>query len=54
VLGGIVLSLAPGAPISAFVTTLSFVIYLVCRAIAAARGRVSGRVAQPVSVPAGR
>src|SRR5690606_14518087 len=48
VLGGIVLSLAPGAPISAFVTTLSFVIYLVCRAIAAARGRVSGRVAQPV------
>ena len=29
-LGGIVLSLAPGVPISVFVTTLSFVIYLVC------------------------
>lgn len=33
VLGGIVLSLAPGAPVSAFVTILSFVIYLVCRGI---------------------
>ena len=33
-LGGIVLSLAPGVPISVFVTTLSFVIYLVCWAIA--------------------
>jgi zinc/manganese transport system permease protein len=33
VLGGIVLSLAPGAPISAFVTTISFLIYLVCRAV---------------------
>ncbi|WP_277675869.1 metal ABC transporter permease [Saccharopolyspora rectivirgula] len=33
VLGGIVLSLAPGAPVSAFVTIISFLIYLVCRAI---------------------
>lgn len=32
--GGVVLSLAPGAPVSAFVTTISFVIYLVCRAVA--------------------
>ncbi|MCG8917815.1 metal ABC transporter permease [Actinokineospora sp. PR83] len=28
--GGIVLSLAPGAPVSAFVTAISFLIYLVC------------------------
>ena len=30
---GIVLSLAPGVPVSVFVTTISFVIYLVCWAI---------------------
>lgn len=36
-IGGIVFSLAPGAPISAFVTTISFVIYLVCRGIARVR-----------------
>ncbi|MGL4307053.1 MAG: metal ABC transporter permease [Mycobacteriaceae bacterium] len=30
-LGGIILSLAPGVPISVFVTTISFVIYLGCR-----------------------
>ncbi len=29
--GGIVLSLAPGVPVSVFVATISFVIYLVCR-----------------------
>ncbi|NMO03868.1 metal ABC transporter permease [Gordonia sp. TBRC 11910] len=29
--GGLVLSLAPGLPVSVFVTTISFVIYLVCR-----------------------
>ena len=28
--GGIVLSLAPGVPVSVFVTTISFAIYLVC------------------------
>lgn len=28
--GGIVLSLAPGVPVSVFVTTISFVIYLIC------------------------
>lgn len=33
VLGGIVLSLAPGAPVSAFVTTIAFTIYAVCRVI---------------------
>jgi zinc/manganese transport system permease protein len=37
--GGIVLSLAPGAPISAFVTTISFVIYVFCRAFSTMRGR---------------
>jgi zinc/manganese transport system permease protein len=31
--GGLVLSLAPGVPVSVFVTTISFVIYLVCWAI---------------------
>jgi zinc/manganese transport system permease protein len=30
---GIVLSLAPGVPVSVFVTTISFVIYLVCWAV---------------------
>ena len=29
--GGILLSLAPGVPVSSFVTTISFVIYLACR-----------------------
>ncbi|MGW4352708.1 metal ABC transporter permease [Nocardia sp. NPDC004582] len=31
--GGILLSLAPGVPISTFVTTISFTIYLVCRVV---------------------
>ncbi|WP_222850300.1 metal ABC transporter permease [Allosaccharopolyspora coralli] len=33
VLGGILLSLAPGVPVSAFVTAISFAIYLACRAV---------------------
>jgi zinc/manganese transport system permease protein len=37
--GGIILSLAPGAPISAFVTAISFVIYLGCVWVGALRGR---------------
>lgn len=37
--GGILLSLAPGAPVSAFVTIISFTIYLICRALAATRSR---------------
>ncbi|MGH3545016.1 MAG: metal ABC transporter permease [Mycobacteriales bacterium] len=49
VLGGIVLSLAPGAPVSAFVATISFVIYLVCRAIGALRTKTRRRLfARPV------
>ncbi len=39
VLGGIVASLAPGAPISGYVTAIAFVIYLSCRALGAARLR---------------
>nr|WP_062990037.1 metal ABC transporter permease [Nocardia anaemiae] len=31
--GGILLSLAPGVPVSTFVTTISFLIYLVCRVV---------------------
>lgn len=45
-LGGIILSLAPGVPVSAFVTAISFLIYLVCRLIAYRRSRV-GRVSAP-------
>jgi zinc/manganese transport system permease protein len=41
-LGGIILSLAPGAPVSAFVTAISFIIYLVCRLIAYRRDRSLG------------
>lgn len=37
VLGGIVLSLAPGLPVSPYVTSIAFAIYLGCRAISAAR-----------------
>lgn len=35
--GGIVLSLAPGVPVSVFVATISFVIYLVCWAFGRSR-----------------
>lgn len=37
--GGLILSLEPGLPVSPFVTSISFAIYLVCRAIGWARGR---------------
>lgn len=37
---GIVLSLSPGLPISPYVTTVSFAIYLVCLVIGAARDRL--------------
>jgi zinc/manganese transport system permease protein len=43
VLGGIVASLAPGAPISGYVTAIAFVIYLTCRGLGAARLRRAGR-----------
>lgn len=35
--GGMLLSLAPGVPVSVFVTTISFVIYLACRGVARLR-----------------
>ncbi|HET6705769.1 metal ABC transporter permease [Amycolatopsis sp.] len=38
-IGGIVLSLAPGLPVSAFVTAISFLIYVVCRILAWQRDR---------------
>ncbi|MDQ0378778.1 metal ABC transporter permease [Amycolatopsis thermophila] len=40
-LGGIILSLAPGAPVSAFVTAIAFIIYLVCRLVAHLRDRAA-------------
>jgi zinc/manganese transport system permease protein len=40
VLGGMVLSLAPGLPVSVFVTAVSFLIYLVCRLMSGKRERV--------------
>lgn len=36
--GGLILSLAPGLPVSVFVTTISFIIYLVCRFLSWRRG----------------
>lgn len=41
--GGVILSLAPGMPVSVFVTTISFVIYLVCRFLGWYRGRSATR-----------
>lgn len=37
--GGLILSLAPGLPVSVFVTTISFIIYLICRGIGALQER---------------
>lgn len=48
-LGGILLSLAPGVPVSAFVTIISFVIYLVCRAIGTSRTRRITRSQAPAA-----
>lgn len=42
-IGGLILSLAPGLPISVFVTTISFVIYLICRLLGWARSRSATR-----------
>jgi zinc/manganese transport system permease protein len=47
--GGIILSLAPGLPVSAFVTTISFVIYLVCRVVGSRRSMYSGRRRVPTA-----
>ncbi len=55
ILGGIVLSLGPGLPISPYVTTIAFTIYLVCRAISALRNRSGSRrpAPAPAASPAG-
>lgn len=39
VVGGIVLSLAPGVPVSTFVTAISFALYLGCRVVGSVRER---------------
>lgn len=41
--GGLILSLAPGLPVSVMVTSISFLIYLIARAIGAFRGRRTQR-----------
>ena len=40
IVGGILLALGAAIPISPYVTTISFVIYLVCRGIGHRRGRI--------------
>ncbi|WP_169583747.1 MULTISPECIES: metal ABC transporter permease [Microbacterium] len=39
--GGILLAIAGTLPVSPYITTISFVIYLVCRGVGARRGRVT-------------
>jgi zinc/manganese transport system permease protein len=51
VLGGIVASLAPGAPISGYVTAIAFAIYLTCRVLGAVQLRRASRP-HPVLTPA--
>ena len=53
--GGILLALGGRIPISPYVTTLSFLIYVVCRVVGAARTKrgASGRVLRPAPLPAG-
>lgn len=41
--GGTILSLAPGLPVSAYVATIGFVAYLLCRLVARLRGRAPVR-----------
>ena len=50
VVGGILLALGGGLPISPYVTTISFLIYVVCRVIGARRGRAgnNGRLLAPI------
>ncbi|WP_425295745.1 metal ABC transporter permease [Nocardia abscessus] len=40
--GGILLSLAPGVPVSTFVTTISFLIYVACRLLGSRNRRLAG------------
>lgn len=41
--GGTILSLSPGVPVSAYVATIGFVAYLLCRVVARLRGRAPVR-----------
>ena len=50
--GGILLSLAPGVPVSVFVTTISFAIFLVCWLVGQARAAARRRRSQPRSTGA--
>ncbi|MCU1556846.1 MAG: transporter permease [Microbacteriaceae bacterium] len=50
VVGGILLALGGGLPISPYVTTISFLIYIVCRIVGARRGR-RGNNGRQLSVP---
>jgi zinc/manganese transport system permease protein len=52
--GGILLALGGRLPISPYVTTLSFLIYVVCRGIGAVKTKrgINGRVARNAAVPA--
>lgn len=45
-IGGMLMSLAPQLPVSVFVTTISFVIYVVCRMIGSRRTRTT-RITEP-------
>jgi zinc/manganese transport system permease protein len=40
-LGGIMLSLAPGLPISGYVATIAFLIYVACRVVGRSRRPVA-------------
>jgi zinc/manganese transport system permease protein len=46
--GGILLALGGSLPISPYITTISFLIYLVCRIVGQRRGRARSAVSQPV------
>lgn len=50
--GGIILSLAPGKPISSFVTAISFVIYLICRLVDYLRSHARSTTTAPAPTPA--
>ena len=53
--GGVVLSLAPGVPVSVFVAMISFVIYLMCRLLGrrGTRRSVGGAAESADSMPSG-
>lgn len=50
--GGILLAIAGTLPVSPYITTISFLIYLVCRVIAWRRDRALAAVGAPVVAPA--